>query len=269
MRIELEETGGYSAARHVAELTGAKVRVFLSEIAEGVSNYRSMHSLTQQVEHQYHGRFLIELLQNAHDAFTEDASEASRNRVEVVFDPLDSEHGSLLVANDGDPFSPSNFERLSQLGQSDKDPQKSIGNKGIGFRSVLEISAAPEIYSKGAPQCSSFNGYCFAFRPDVVTSLIEPITRLSADEGLPIWSITGEPIVDNWSDEMLGKFRRRVCLEQTSGVVVWRNALSLSLPAASSARRDPERTCQGIRVPRVLNGRALASQVCRPSHLRP
>jgi hypothetical protein len=35
--IELEETAGYSAAEHIAELTGAKVRVFLSEVAEGVS----------------------------------------------------------------------------------------------------------------------------------------------------------------------------------------------------------------------------------------
>ncbi|TKB87886.1 MAG: hypothetical protein E8D43_00670, partial [Nitrospira sp.] len=205
-----EQSADYSAARHVAELTGAKVRVFLSEIAEGVSNYRSMHSLTQQVEHQYHGRFLIELLQNAHDAFNEGAPGAFENRVEILFDPMDSEYGSLLVANDGDPFSPSNFERLSQLGQSDKDPQKSIGNKGIGFRSVLEISAAPEIYSRRGLGSSSFDGYCFAFRPDVVTSLIEPVSKLSTDEDLPVWSITGEPIVDKWSNEMLAKFRRRV-----------------------------------------------------------
>lgn len=210
MAIERQETTGHPAAAHIAELTGAKVRVFLSEVAEGVSNYRSMHSLTQQVEHQYHGRFLIELLQNAHDTFTEDASAACKNRVEIVFDPMDSEHGSLLVANDGAPFSPSDFERLSQLGQSDKDPQKSIGNKGIGFRGVLEISAAPEIYSKESPESASFNGYCFAFRPDVVTSLIDPIIRLAVDENLPIWSITGAPVVDNWSDEMLRKFRRRV-----------------------------------------------------------
>lgn len=198
------------ALAHISELTGAKVRIFLSEIAEGVSNYRSMHSLTQQVEHQYHGRFLIELLQNAHDAFTENASGTCGNRVEIVFDPTDSPHGSLLVANDGEPFSPSNFERLSQLGQSDKDPQKSIGNKGIGFRSVLEISDSPEIYSRSEPVSSAFDGYRFAFRPDVVQSLVEPITRLSTDGAVPVWSITGEPIIDNWSDEMLAKFRRRV-----------------------------------------------------------
>ncbi|TDS68161.1 ATP-binding protein [Comamonas sp. JUb58] len=198
---------------HISELTGAKVRIFLTEIAEGVSNYRSMHSLTQQVEHQYHGRFLIELVQNAHDTFVELPLADRGNRVEVIFDPDDSPHGSLLVANDGAPFSPSNFERLSQLGQSDKDPEKSIGNKGIGFRSVLEISDSPEIYSRRAPCSATFDGYCFAFRPDVVAALVEPITRLSQDSKAPIWSVTEKPIVDTWSDEMLERFRSRVQLK--------------------------------------------------------
>ncbi|WP_333981576.1 sacsin N-terminal ATP-binding-like domain-containing protein [Burkholderia gladioli] len=210
MAVSFGKTKASSVAlTHISELTGAKVRIFLSEIAEGVTNYRSMHSLTQQVEHQYHGRFLIELLQNAHDALTEPAPGASGNRVEIVFDPTDSAHGSLLVANDGEPFSPSNFERLSQLGQSDKDPQKSIGNKGIGFRSVLEICESPEIYSRSEPDSPVFDGYCFAFRPDVVKSLAEPIIRLSMDGPIPVWFVTDEPLVDNWSGEMLAKFRKR------------------------------------------------------------
>ncbi|MBP0621998.1 sacsin N-terminal ATP-binding-like domain-containing protein [Cupriavidus consociatus] len=195
------------ALTHISELTGAKVRIFLSEVAEGVSSYRSMHSLTQQVEHQYHGRFLIELIQNAHDALSE---HPGSNRIDIVFDPEDSPHGSLLVANDGEPFSPSNFERLSQLGQSDKDPQSSIGNKGIGFRSVLEISSCPEIYSRSSAGSSSFDGYCFAFRPDVVASLSEPILHLAKDGSVPVWPVSGKPIISDWSDEMLAKFRGRV-----------------------------------------------------------
>ncbi|VWC77472.1 hypothetical protein BLA39750_00977 [Burkholderia lata] len=211
MVLPLRETEELPTAHsHISELTGAKVRIFLSEVAEGVSNYRSMHSLTQQVEHQYHGRFLIELLQNAHDALAEAPHGVDGHRVEIIFDPADSPNGSLLVANDGQSFSPSNFERLSQLGQSDKDPEKSIGNKGIGFRSVLEITETPEIYSRRDSGSSNFDGYCFAFRPNVVTSLVEPITRLAEGGAAPEWSVTGEPIVDNWSNEMLAKFRRRV-----------------------------------------------------------
>jgi len=132
--------GAPAAIDHITAHLCSKVRVFLTELAEGVSNYRSMHNLTEQVEHQYHGRFLIELIQNAHDAL----GGGSSGRIHIRFEQSDSEHGTLFVANDGEPFSRSNFERISALGQSDKDPQKSIGNKGIGFRSVLELTDCPE-----------------------------------------------------------------------------------------------------------------------------
>lgn len=197
------------ALARVSELTGAKVRIFLAEVAEGVTNYRSLHNLTQQVEHQYHGRFLIELIQNAHDAFGAVPTSEKRNRIEVVLDRGDAEHGALLVANDGAPFSTSNFERLSQLGQSDKDPQKSIGNKGIGFRSVLEIAERPEVYSRSSESSAGFDGYCFAFRPEVVQSLVDPMVELARQESVPLWEITGCPLVD-WSADMLAKFRRRI-----------------------------------------------------------
>lgn len=197
------------ASAHVADLTGAKIRTFLFEVAEGVSNYRSLHSLTQQVEHQYHGRFLIELIQNAHDAFACSPVPGQPNRIEIVLDSEDSEHGSLLVANDGEPFTSSNFERLSQLGQSDKDPQKSIGNKGIGFRSVLEVSERPAVYSRATRSSGRFDGYCFAFRPEVVQSLVEPMMALASDRPIPISPVSNSPIVD-WSEDLLRKFRRRV-----------------------------------------------------------
>ena len=205
-----EDAGSVSGAiEHISEITSAKIRIFLAEVAEGVSNYRSLHSLTQQVEHQYHGRFLIELIQNAHDAFADASSADKPNRIEIVFDVTDSKHGSLFVANDGQPFSASNFERLSQLGQSDKDPQKSIGNKGIGFRSVLEVSVCPEVYSRFSSSSNSFDGYCFAFRPEVVQSLVPPMAQLAEQGSIPPSPVSGAPLVD-WSDDMLSKFRRRV-----------------------------------------------------------
>jgi hypothetical protein len=235
---EAEDSIG--AIEHITELTGAKVRIFLAEVAEGVSNYRSMHSLTQQVEHQYHGRFLIELIQNAHDAFPEQISDAD-NRIEIFFDPDDSPHGSLFVANDGQPFSRSNFERLSQLGQSDKDPQKSIGNKGIGFRSVLEISDCPEIYSRSSLNSPNFDGYCFAFRPGVVQSLVEPIKQLANGGNVPIWSVSGKSIVESWSDAMLAKFRQRSQREGIPWLVGETNYLSPYLLPVPLIRIESER----------------------------
>jgi hypothetical protein len=208
--VQVEDSNPLAnASAHVADLTGAKIRTFLFEVAEGVSNYRSLHSLTQQVEHQYHGRFLIELVQNAHDAFVCYPAPGHPNRIEIVMDSDDSKYGSLFVANDGEPFTSSNFERLSQLGQSDKDPQKSIGNKGIGFRSVLEVSERPEVYSRTTKSSGRFDGYCFAFRPEVVQSLIEPMKTLASDVPIPISPVSGSPIVD-WSEDLLRKFRRRV-----------------------------------------------------------
>lgn len=200
---------GLQPLQHVSELTGAKIRTFLFEVAEGVSNYRSLHSLTEQVEHQYHGRFLIELIQNAHDALPETFEPGRPGRIAVVLDQADSKCGSLLVANDGQPFTSSNFERLSQLGQSDKDPQKSIGNKGLGFRSVLEVSERPEVYSRATENSASFDGYCFAFEPEVVQSLVAPMVALAKLEQVPLSPVSGRPIVD-WADALLGKYRSRV-----------------------------------------------------------
>lgn len=193
----------------VEALTAAKIRTFLFEIAEGVSNYRSLHSLTEQVEHQYHGRFLIELIQNAHDALHETPEPEQQARIAIVLDLQDSTHGTLLVANDGRPFTRSNFERLSQLGQSDKDPQKSIGNKGLGFRSVLEVSDRPEVYSRASEDSAQFDGFCFAFEPEVVQALQGPMEALAAGGPVPASPVTGRPIVD-WAEALLEKFRTRV-----------------------------------------------------------
>lgn len=232
-----ESLGGAPAAiDHITGHLCSKVRVFLTEVTEGVSNYRSMHNLTEQVEHQYHGRFLIELIQNAHDAIGENPSSG---RIHIRFEQDDSEHGTLLVANDGEPFSRSNFEKISALGQSDKDPQKSIGNKGIGFRSVLELTDRPEIYSRRTAGSLSFDGYCFAFRPSTVGSLVEPMTELAFGEGIPVWEMSGVPLVQNWSAEMLAQYRSRVATMGREWLAQEVRYLSpYLLPIAIGARED-------------------------------
>lgn len=58
----------------VVKETSSKIRTFLYELAEETTYYKSLHNLTEQVEHQYHGRFLIELIQNAHDAISGQAT---------------------------------------------------------------------------------------------------------------------------------------------------------------------------------------------------
>ena len=160
--------------QQVIDKTLGEIRSFLDEVSNGTSRYRSLHNLTEQVEHQYHGRFLVELIQNAHDALYEKPTEEALQKIEIALIEDEGPYGTLYIANDGQPFTESNFRALSNFGQSDKDPQNSIGNKGIGFRSVLEVTNAPEVYSRRSVASDSFDGYCFCFRPETITLFSRP-----------------------------------------------------------------------------------------------
>ncbi|NOX40011.1 MAG: hypothetical protein GXP05_05720 [Alphaproteobacteria bacterium] len=201
-----------STAEAVRGVTGSKLRSFLYELAEGVSNYRTVHSLTEQVQHQYHGRFAIELIQNAYDALA-CAAEPERGKGRIKLCLVDDrDFGTLYVANDGLPFSESNFFSVSQLGQSDKSPETSIGNKGIGFRSVLEICDSPEIWSRYDVCSERFDGYCFGFSPGFVHSLFKPIMALLENENFPSSTSWFDAILD-WDDKLRKKFRLNVILQ--------------------------------------------------------
>ncbi len=96
---------------------------------------------------EYHGRFLIELLQNASDAWRDVAPEGTRSDVRIVL----SRDRALLVANEGRPIDASVVIRsLGQIGATNKPKGSAIGHKGIGFKSVLEVTLTPEIYSRTA-----------------------------------------------------------------------------------------------------------------------
>jgi hypothetical protein len=135
--------------------------------------------LAAQATTEYHDRFLIELIQNAHDAHekTERTGE-----VHILFAQEEGPFGALYVANRGNPFSRSNFKMLCELGLTDKPPGEAIGNKGLGFQSVLQVCARPEIYSadptSGSGARSSFDGFCFSFATDR-----ELLELLDGDEG--------------------------------------------------------------------------------------
>ena len=94
---------------------------------------------------EYHGRFLIELLQNAADAWRNGRrSESERSKVAIVL----GEGPALLVANMGQSMSAEVVvESIGHIGASTKAEGQAIGHKGIGFKSVLEVTDTPEIYS--------------------------------------------------------------------------------------------------------------------------
>jgi hypothetical protein len=112
--------------------------------AEQVQDTCSFARSERLLRREYHGRFLIELLQNAADAWREGTAPGARSRVRIVV----GEGPSVLVANQGRPFpATAVIESLGQIGHSTKAPGEAIGHKGIGFKSVLEISLTPELYS--------------------------------------------------------------------------------------------------------------------------
>jgi hypothetical protein len=202
-------------ADRVIKKTIGEIRTFLDELANGTSNYKSLHNLTEQVEHQYHGRFLIELIQNAHDALfdikkrkDDEDTLKDEGRIEVVINN-DPPFGALYVANDGSPFTESNFISLSRFGQSDKDPEKHIGNKGIGFRSVLEISREPEIFSRKEKKSTSFNGFTFRFKPGIIQSFEKPIQSLLNENDNPRLNLGCPVDLVDWGSRRLEAFRKR------------------------------------------------------------
>ena len=117
----------------------------LAVYRESPSRLQEDVSQESQVAHDYRGRLVYELLQNADDALLGVATTDDRALFRLTED-------ELWVANTGRPFSSADVRGLCGLGASSKanaDGRKraSIGHKGLGFKSVLEITDGPEAYS--------------------------------------------------------------------------------------------------------------------------
>ena len=104
------------------------------EVLDDVTKTLSDWNVADIVAGEYHGRFLIELLQNARDAFLEvpDAKDGVV-RVRLTSEP------ALVVANQGAPLTTKVLlQSIGRFGLGTKTKGLSIGHKGIGFKSVLE-----------------------------------------------------------------------------------------------------------------------------------
>jgi hypothetical protein len=120
-----------------------------------------LRAATRQAAQEYSGRFLLELLQNAHDQHDRHRHDG---RISVVVDVEDGDHGVAYVANGGAPFTSKDFRSLCKLAASGKVFGAGIGYKGVGFRSVLGVCEWPEIFSAdlSLPR-GNLGGYSFRF----------------------------------------------------------------------------------------------------------
>lgn len=151
---------GQSPRERIEAKTRSEIEAYVAvkgktEIHEGARN------LSLAVSDDYGNRFLVELIQNAHDAHDGGAQDGE---IEVVLEPDEGKHGCLYVANRGNGFTEKNFRAIANIARSSKRVNEGAGNKGLGFRSVLQICQWPEIYSvEGAGGREEFDGYCFRF----------------------------------------------------------------------------------------------------------
>ena len=99
------------------------------------------HRREREITRGYHGREILELLQNAGDA-ARNAGERGRVRIVVT------EQG-VVMGNSGCPFDKGGVESLLTANLSPKRQREAvvIGDKGLGFRSILNWSYAPIISS--------------------------------------------------------------------------------------------------------------------------
>lgn len=180
-------------ADQIDRIADGKLQAFggTINIAAGVyldDVYAQNKSVAEHTAADYHGRFLIELIQNANDAHERGQHDG---QIEVLLVEDEGDFGTLYVANFGKPFTHDNVVALSRIGMSTKPPGESIGNKGLGFRSVSHVCDAPEIYSQApdANDAATFKGYCFTFaRSEDLSSRIEHPTVLAfAQSDLPMF----------------------------------------------------------------------------------
>ena len=189
-----------------------EVRSFLDELKNGTRKYRTIASLSGQIAEAYRGRCILELLQNAHDAL---AGTLCGDPGLITFRLRTKPAPVLFVANSGRAFESKDFNGICRLGQSPKDPNRSVGNKGLGFRSVLEVASAPEIWSTAAAEGEP--AFVFRFDPRIGERVGAALAEMSAN-GLGTRSPFDptERLVD-WTEDQLGGYRHRLAGEQLDG----------------------------------------------------
>lgn len=184
--IVAEPSSRGEADAWLRETSHRAVRAHLST-REDQDFSRSHKSMIDQAAREYGGRFLHELIQNGYDT---NARDGDTGRIAVILAGDEGAHGTLYVANTGAGFTASNARRIRSLGLSDKAIGAGIGNKGVGFKSVLQICSTPEVYSTfsdGDP------GFCFRFATETdVPELVggNVVERDQVIDEISLYSIT-------------------------------------------------------------------------------
>ena len=192
--VTLGETPADDARRFIEKIAANRLRTFEATINPETGEYRDdpyaqNKSLSEHVAADYHGRCLIELIQNGNDAHPRYRSDGE---IEVLLAD-EGPFGTVYVGNRGLPFSEKEVDALLRIGKSSKPPGEAIGNKGLGFRSVSHVCDAPEIYSQHTPGLARpvFDGFCFTLEHGRALEgyFSNPRVGQLAEADLPMFSI--------------------------------------------------------------------------------
>lgn len=116
---------------------------------------QKMYELEESQRGRYHGRELFELLQNVDDAYEALLQKDPSKRTNEVKALFSYKNNILCICNTGTKFTSDTIERLCIGGASDKTSEIYIGNKGTGFRSVLNWAEKIKLFSGDYAVCFS------------------------------------------------------------------------------------------------------------------
>ena len=133
-----------TAQEHIEKIRAQKIEKFTGFDTE--RNLLQAYNLDENFSKSYHGRELLELLQNVDDAYEELCQNEPSLRGKEVKTLIEYKNNILKVCNTGTTFRKDTIERLCQGAVSAKN-EKYIGNKGIGFRAILNWAKKIRIYS--------------------------------------------------------------------------------------------------------------------------
>ncbi|MGV8829328.1 MAG: sacsin N-terminal ATP-binding-like domain-containing protein [Breznakibacter sp.] len=123
-----------SFKQEIEKLIESNLKTYRDNSDRFIADYNRELELTKE----YNGRQLLELLQNADDAVSKE--------VLIVWD---KENSKLTISNKGEPFETGGIKSLMLANLSTKTKITYIGNKGLGFRSILNWAEQINISSNG------------------------------------------------------------------------------------------------------------------------
>lgn len=118
--------------QYIEKIKKDSIEIFKKDYARMIKEYKTETAITND----YNGRQLLELIQNADDA-----------KSDIISITLNKEKRTLSISNNGEPFVKEGYRSLMLSGLSSKIKKTFIGNKGLGFRSIINWTESVRIHS--------------------------------------------------------------------------------------------------------------------------